>query len=80
MIVIFEFLLFVHRFNTMIMQDGLSLITNHPELVCGYPLAILTPNRNEHKNLVAKMMSGPNNWQDVPDNDMEGQLRDLAKQ
>lgn len=64
----------------MIMQDGLFLITNHPDLVCGYPLAILTPNRNEYKNLVAKMRSGPNNWQDVPDNDMEGQLRDLAKQ
>lgn len=59
--------------------DALFLITNHPELVCGYPLAILTPNKNEHKHLVAKMMSGPNKWQDVPDNDMEGQLRDLAK-
>ncbi|KAI5062454.1 hypothetical protein GOP47_0022993 [Adiantum capillus-veneris] len=60
--------------------DGLFFITHHPDLVCGYPLAILTPNKNEHKHLVAKMMSGPKKWQDVPDNDMEGQLKDLAKQ
>ncbi|KAH9320973.1 hypothetical protein KI387_015612, partial [Taxus chinensis] len=36
--------------------DGLFLVTNNPELVEGYSLAILTPNVNEHKRLVQKVM------------------------
>lgn len=63
--------------------DGLFLITNDPALVCGYPLAILTPNVNEHKRLVAKMKdltgNGPSNWKDVTDEDPAGQLKELAR-
>ncbi|GBG78116.1 hypothetical protein CBR_g26053 [Chara braunii] len=44
--------------------DGLFLVTNKPELVQGYPLAILTPNVNEHRRLVAKVL-GNGNGQDV---------------
>lgn len=56
------------------------LITNNPELVCGYPSAILTPNVNEYKRLVAKMADlGPTKWQDVNADDIVGQLKGLAK-
>ncbi|CAM6085805.1 unnamed protein product [Calypogeia fissa] len=55
--------------------DGLFLVTNRPELVTGYPLAILTPNVNEHKRLMGKMM-GEN--KDLPD-DLPSQLRLLAE-
>ncbi|KAG6539997.1 hypothetical protein Mapa_018698 [Marchantia paleacea] len=41
-----------------LLMDGLFLITNQPELICGYPLAVLTPNVMEHKRLVGKMMEG----------------------
>lgn len=56
------------------------LITNNPELVCGYPSAILTPNVNEHKRLVAKMADlVPTKWHDVNADDLVGQLKELAK-
>eukprot|EP00252_Welwitschia_mirabilis_P020468 TRINITY_DN5026_c0_g1_i1.p1 TRINITY_DN5026_c0_g1~~TRINITY_DN5026_c0_g1_i1.p1 ORF type:complete len:368 (-),score=69.26 TRINITY_DN5026_c0_g1_i1:71-1174(-) len=36
--------------------DGLYLVTNNPDLVVGYPLAILTPNINEYKRLRQRIM------------------------
>jgi len=64
--------------------DGLFLITNQPELVIGYPLAILTPNVTEHKRLVAKIVGeknqeAPVNWREISDEDLAGQLQELAK-
>ena len=38
------------------MQDGLSIVTSHPALLHGYPYAILTPNVNEHRRLVAALV------------------------
>lgn len=66
------------------LQDGLFLITNQPELVIGYPLAILTPNVTEHKRLVAKIVGeknqeAPVNWREISDEDLAGQLQELAK-
>ena len=66
------------------LQDGLFLITNQPELVIGYPLAILTPNVTEHKRLVAKIVGeknqeAPVNWREILDEDLAGQLQELAK-
>lgn len=66
------------------MQDGLFLVTNQPEIIIGYPLAILTPNLVEHKRLVAKIMGGkqedvPTNPQEIPNDDLPGQLQELAK-
>lgn len=61
-------------------QDGLFLVTNNPELVIGYPLAILTPNVMEHKRLVAKInQEAPENPKEVSDDDLPGQLQALAK-
>ena len=60
------------------LKDGLFLITNNPELVCGYPLAILTPNINEHKRLIAKI-TGSDYSKDVSEGYLE-QLKELAKQ
>ena len=54
------------------------MITNNPELVCGYPLAILTPNINEHKRLIAKI-TGSDYSKDVSEGFLE-QLKELAKQ
>jgi ATP-dependent NAD(P)H-hydrate dehydratase len=64
--------------------DGLFLITKEPELVIGYPFAILTPNVTEHKRLVAKILGEKNNeasgnWREVSDEDLPGQLQALAK-
>ncbi|RWV90166.1 hypothetical protein BHE74_00034357 [Ensete ventricosum] len=36
--------------------DGLFLVTNNLDLVCGNPLAVLTPNVNEYKRLVEKAL------------------------
>lgn len=58
-----------------ISQDGLFLVTNSLELVSGYPLAILTPNVNEYKRLVEKVLNC-----EVNDQDAYGQLLSLAKQ
>ncbi|KAL3675425.1 hypothetical protein R1sor_025373 [Riccia sorocarpa] len=55
--------------------DGLFIITNKPELISGYRLAVLTPNVVEHKRLVGKIMEGK---QSVPD-DLPGQLKALAE-
>lgn len=64
--------------------DGLFLITNQPELIIGYPLAILTPNVMEHKRLVAKIVGeknkeAPTNPREIPFEDLPGQLQELAK-
>jgi ATP-dependent NAD(P)H-hydrate dehydratase len=50
-------------------------VTNRPELVLGYPLAILTPNVNEHKRLVGKLMGEAKG---LPE-DLPSQLRLLAE-
>lgn len=46
--------------------DGLFLVTNCLELVSGYPLAVLTPNVNEYKRLVQKVLNCEVNDQDGP--------------
>lgn len=55
-------------------QDGLFLVTNALDLVRGYPLAVLTPNVNEYKRLVKKVLDS-----EVNDEDSHGQLLCLAK-
>ncbi|KAA8527560.1 hypothetical protein F0562_034725 [Nyssa sinensis] len=54
--------------------DGLFLVTNCLDLVNGYPLAILTPNVNEYKRLVQKVLNC-----EVNDQDAHEQLLSLAK-
>ncbi|XP_057956811.1 ATP-dependent (S)-NAD(P)H-hydrate dehydratase isoform X1 [Malania oleifera] len=54
--------------------DGLFLVTNSLDLVSGYPLAILTPNVNEYKRLVQKVLDCEVSDQDAPE-----QLKSLAK-
>ncbi|PRQ38789.1 putative ATP-dependent NAD(P)H-hydrate dehydratase [Rosa chinensis] len=54
--------------------DGLFLITNCLDLVSGYHLAVLTPNVNEYKRLVQKVLSC-----EVNDEDAREQLLSLAK-
>nr|ACU19675.1 unknown [Glycine max] len=46
--------------------DGLFLVTNNLELVSGYALAVLTPNVNEYKRLVQKVLSSEVNDIDAP--------------
>ncbi|KAI4345581.1 hypothetical protein L6164_012689 [Bauhinia variegata] len=55
--------------------DGLFLVTNNLDLVSGYALAVLTPNVNEYKRLVQKVLSSEVNDLDAPQ-----QLLSLAKQ
>ncbi|GMY27511.1 ATP-dependent (S)-NAD(P)H-hydrate dehydratase [Fagus crenata] len=56
--------------------DGLFLVTNSLDLdlVSGYPLAVLTPNVNEYKRLVEKVLNC-----EVDDHDAHEQLLSLAK-
>ncbi|KAG8370144.1 hypothetical protein BUALT_Bualt14G0086800 [Buddleja alternifolia] len=54
--------------------DGLFLVTNYLDLVSGYPLAVLTPNINEYKRLVQKVLQC-----EVNDQDGTQQLLSLAK-
>lgn len=58
-----------------LLQDGLFLVTNSLDLVSGYTLAVLTPNVNEYKRLVQKVLNSEVNDQDAPQ-----QLLSLAKQ
>ena len=59
-------------------------MTNNPELVTGYSLAVLTPNVNEHKRLVQEVLGqdqshlGENNG--MKDKDAPQQLQMLAMQ
>ncbi|XP_061345560.1 ATP-dependent (S)-NAD(P)H-hydrate dehydratase [Gastrolobium bilobum] len=55
--------------------DGLFLVTNNLDLVSGYALAVLTPNVNEYKRLVQKVLSSEVNDVDAPQ-----QLLSVAKQ
>ncbi|WMV10440.1 hypothetical protein MTR67_003825 [Solanum verrucosum] len=54
--------------------DGLYLVTNCLDLVSGYPLAVLTPNVNEYKRLVQKVLNS-----EVNDENGTDQLLSLAK-
>ncbi|XP_043811086.1 ATP-dependent (S)-NAD(P)H-hydrate dehydratase isoform X2 [Manihot esculenta] len=54
--------------------DGLFLVTNSIELVSGNSLAVLTPNVNEYKRLVQKVLNC-----EVNDQDAHGQLLSLSK-
>ncbi|GAB4851133.1 hypothetical protein Ancab_030427 [Ancistrocladus abbreviatus] len=54
--------------------DGLFLVTDSLDLVSGYPLAVLTPNVNEYKRLVQKVL----NWE-VNEEDAPTQLLSLVK-
>lgn len=54
--------------------DGLFLVTNSLDLVSGYPLTILTPNLNEYKRLVEKVLDC-----EVDENAASEQLLALAK-
>lgn len=58
----------------LVSQDGLFLVTNCLDLVRDYHLAVLTPNINEYKRLVQKVLN-------CEVNDQEGtqQLLSLAK-
>lgn len=56
------------------MQDGLFLVTNNINLVKGYSLAVLTPNINEYKRLVEKVLDC-----EVNDQEASEQLKLLAK-
>ncbi|XP_057429882.1 ATP-dependent (S)-NAD(P)H-hydrate dehydratase isoform X2 [Lotus japonicus] len=55
--------------------DGLFLVTDNIDLVSGYTLAVLTPNVNEYKRLVQKVLSS-----EVNDADATQQVLSLAKQ
>ncbi|XP_047977508.1 ATP-dependent (S)-NAD(P)H-hydrate dehydratase [Salvia hispanica] len=54
--------------------DGLFLVTNSLDLISSYPLAVLTPNVNEYKRLVQKVLHC-----EVNDQDGTQQLLSLAK-
>ncbi|KAF9605433.1 hypothetical protein IFM89_017172 [Coptis chinensis] len=54
--------------------DGLFLVTNSIDLVSGYPLAVLTPNVNEYKRLVQKVLGCEVNDENAPE-----QLISLAR-
>ncbi|OVA16281.1 YjeF C-terminal domain [Macleaya cordata] len=54
--------------------DGLFLVTNNLDLVSGYPLAVLTPNINEYKRLVQKVLDS-----EVNDQEASEQLLSLAR-
>lgn len=54
--------------------DGLFLVTNALDLVSGYPLAVLTPNVNEYKRLVQKVLNC-----EVNDQEASAQLLSLVK-
>lgn len=60
---------------TIIDGDGLFLVTNNLGLVNGHSLAVLTPNVNEYKRLVEKVLNCEVNEEDSPK-----QLLSLAKQ
>lgn len=61
-------------FSCLSSQDGLFLVTNSLDLISGYPLAVLTPNVNEYKRLVQKVLQS-----EVNDRYGTQQLLSLAK-
>ncbi|CDY59025.1 BnaCnng34130D [Brassica napus] len=70
-------MLLAKKFNVpfVVDGDGLFLVTNSIDLVKSYPLAVLTPNVNEYKRLVQKVLNC-----EVDEEKAEDQLRSLAKQ
>eukprot|EP00262_Sarcandra_glabra_P006276 TRINITY_DN18423_c0_g1_i1.p1 TRINITY_DN18423_c0_g1~~TRINITY_DN18423_c0_g1_i1.p1 ORF type:complete len:371 (+),score=61.46 TRINITY_DN18423_c0_g1_i1:209-1321(+) len=54
--------------------DGLFLVTNNLDLIRGYPLAVLTPNVNEYKRLIQKVLDC-----EVNDEDATEQLLSVAR-
>ncbi|KNA21544.1 hypothetical protein SOVF_042040 [Spinacia oleracea] len=54
--------------------DGLFLVTNSLGLVSGYPLAVLTPNVNEYKRLVKRVLDC-----EVNDDESAAELLSLVK-
>ncbi|XP_039120384.1 ATP-dependent (S)-NAD(P)H-hydrate dehydratase [Dioscorea cayenensis subsp. rotundata] len=54
--------------------DGLFLVTNNLDLVSGYSLAVLTPNVNEYKRLIEKVLNC-----EVDNEDASLQLLSLAR-
>ncbi|KAF8077477.1 hypothetical protein N665_1034s0016 [Sinapis alba] len=72
-----EIMLLAKRFSVpfVVDGDGLFLVTNSIDLVNSYPLAVLTPNVNEYKRLVQKVLNC-----EVDEHNAEDQLRSLAKQ
>lgn len=60
--------------NDVTSQDGLFLVTNNLDLVRGYPLAVLTPNVNEYKRLIQKVLDC-----EVNDQEAVQQLLSLAR-
>ncbi|KAK4784686.1 hypothetical protein SAY86_019054 [Trapa natans] len=55
--------------------DGLFLVTNCLDLIRGYPLAVLTPNVNEYRRLIDKVLNC-----EVNDEEANQQVLLLAKQ
>nr|GMD75643.1 ATP-dependent (S)-NAD(P)H-hydrate dehydratase [Ipomoea batatas] len=53
--------------------DGLSLVMNSLEIIAGYPLAVLTPNRNEYKRLIRTVLET-----EVDEQDSARQIQALA--
>ncbi|KAJ0230271.1 ATP-dependent [Hirschfeldia incana] len=72
-----KIMLLARKFNVpfVVDGDGLFLVTNSIDLVNGYPLAVLTPNVNEYKRLVQKVLNCEVDEQNAGD-----QLSFLAKQ
>ncbi|CAN6811772.1 unnamed protein product [Brassica oleracea var. botrytis] len=72
-----KIMLLAKKFNVpfVVDGDGLFLVTNSIDLVKSYPLAVLTPNVNEYKRLVQKVLNC-----EVDEEKAEDQLRSLAKQ
>lgn len=56
------------------LQDGLFLVTNTLDLISGYSLAVLTPNVNEYKRLVQRVLNC-----EVNDEESSAELQSLAK-
>ncbi|MQL73548.1 hypothetical protein Taro_005917 [Colocasia esculenta] len=54
--------------------DGLFLVTNNLDLIRGYPLAVLTPNVNEYKRLVEKILG-----RNVDDHNAPEELLSLSR-
>ncbi|KAG2334114.1 hypothetical protein Bca52824_005294 [Brassica carinata] len=72
-----KIMLLAKKFNVpfVVDGDGLFLVTNSIDLVKSYPLTVLTPNVNEYKRLVQKVLSC-----EVDEENAGDQLRALAKQ
>ncbi|XP_057533683.1 ATP-dependent (S)-NAD(P)H-hydrate dehydratase isoform X2 [Amaranthus tricolor] len=54
--------------------DGLFLVTNNLDLISGYTMAVLSPNINEYKRLVQKVLNC-----EVDEEESSAQIRSLAK-